>query len=393
MKWHSTLSQEADLEKAMAESFQQIHTQLSEDPDLVVIFVSEHHAKKFDQAPVWLAKQFPKSLLIGCSAGGVIGGGKEIEGRPGFSLTAATLPNVELIPFRTESKHLPKSVTAPQEWEKALHTPEKKNPHFLLLADPFTFEAEYFLQGLDQTFPKAKKIGGLASGGRGPGANVLYLGDKIYPEGLVGMAMCGDIEIDTIVAQGCRPIGMPMFVTRFQKNVITELDGRPPAEVLQALFQSLGPSDQQLFRTSLFLGVVMKESQQEYHQGDFLIRNLVGMDPNTGALAVGTLLKDGMVVQFHLRDAKTSAQDLEELLSKYKNQLTAQPQGSLLFSCLGRGVHLYGKPDHDTNVFRQKLGDIPLGGFFCNGEIGPVQETTFLHGYTSSFGIFRPKKG
>ena len=102
-----------------------------------------------------------------------------------------------------------------------------------------------------------------------------------------------------------------------------------------------------------------------------------------------------MRVRFHLRDAKTSAEDLHAMLTGYENTLSRKQDlsGALLFSCLGRGEYLYGEPNFDSNVFQQHLGDLPVGGFFCNGEIGPVGGETFLHGYTSSFGLFRPRTG
>ena len=209
----------------------------------------------------------------------------------------------------------------------------------------------------------------------------------MHRTGLVGVALAGNIEVETIVAQGCRPIGEPMFITKCQGNLLWELDGVSAVKVLEDLYESLDPGDQELARHSLFLGIVMSEQQQEYRQGDFLIRNVVGMDADRGVLAVGAALHESSVVQFHLRDAKTSAADLEQLLARQEG--LAQPQGALLFSCLGRGVYLYGRPDHDTDAFRRHMGDVPLGGFFCNGEIGPVHGTTFLHGYTSSFGLFR----
>ena len=144
-------------------------------------------------------------------------------------------------------------------------------------------------------------------------------------------------------------------------------------------------------QTSLFLGIVMDDFNEDPQQGDFLIRNVVGMDGRTGVMAIGETLREGQRVQLHLRDALTSADDLSALLVKYASENdVGQNQGALLFSCLGRGQFLYGRPDHDTDMFQEKVGAIPLGGFFCNGEIGPVGGTTFLHGYTSSFGIFRP---
>ena len=279
-------------------------------------------------------------------------------------------------------------------WEDALRITASQQPSFLMLADPFSFEAESFIKGLDRIYPLAPKIGGLASGGREPGANALYLGDAVYRSGAVGLALDGDVVVDTVVAQGCRPIGEPMFVTRADQNILYQLDGRPALGVLQQLLAEADARDRQLFANSLFLGVVMKE-QIEYRQGDFLIRNLLGIDGKSGAIAVGAALRTGMVVQFHLRDAATSAHDLDAVLARYQEGSRQgpprRPAGSLLFSCLGRGQHLYGEPDHDTATFRRHLGPVPLGGFFCNGEIGPVHGSTFLHGYTSSFGLFRKR--
>ena len=170
------------------------------------------------------------------------------------------------------------------------------------------------------------------------------------------------------------------------------LDGQPPLTILKEMFQTMNERDQALMQNSLFLGVVMDEFLESPKQGDFLIRNVVGMDARTGTLAIGETLKEGQMVQFHLRDAETSAQDLTAVLERFAmDNRENQAQGALLFSCLGRGQHLYGRPNHDSDIFREKLGEVPLGGFFCNGEIGPVSGTTFLHGYTSSFGIFRPK--
>jgi small ligand-binding sensory domain FIST len=202
----------------------------------------------------------------------------------------------------------------------------------------------------------------------------------------------GNITVDTVVAQGCRPIGKAMRITRCQRNLLQELDGEAPLAVLRDMFQRLGQRDQELMRNSLFLGVVMDEFIEAPKQGDFLIRNVVGMDARSGVMAIGELLKEGQLVQFHLRDAQTSADDLTAVLDRYvEDNRENQAQGALLFSCLGRGQYLYGRPNHDTEIFRGRLGTVPLGGFFCNGEIGPVSGTTFLHGYTSSFGIFRPK--
>ena len=384
MKWASSASKKPVLGQAAEEVLARVRGDLPGAIDLAVVFVSPHHRAHYDELSATLRSRLRPRVLIGCSAGGVIGGGREIEESPGLSLTAAALPGVELAPF-----HL-SDAAAPNPMLGSLPA-SMDEPDFLLLADPFTFDTEGFLRALDARRPRSTKIGGLASGGRQPGENVLYLGGEVHRGGLVGVALSGDVRVDTIMAQGCRPIGEPMFVTRSVENHIYALDGRTPLEVLQELHERLDQHDRELFRHSLFVGLVMREKSDIYRRGDFLIRNIMGLDAEKGTLMVGALVSEGTILQFHLRDAAASAEDLEQMLSTLATESPAEVQGALLFSCLGRGKHLYGRPDHDTDAFRRHLSEVPLGGFFCNGEIGPVLGITFLHGYTSSFGLFRPR--
>ncbi|HEY8517683.1 MAG TPA: FIST N-terminal domain-containing protein [Candidatus Binatia bacterium] len=393
MRWCSTASEQPRLEDAAREAAATLRAQLDgARPDLVIAFPSDQYRADHRELSAILADELGGGLLLGCSAHSVIGGGREIEHGPALSLTAASLPDVSLTPFHVDLDALPEPDAPPEAWRRVCGVDAGVEPHFLLLADPFSFDVERLIRGLDAAFPSSKKIGGVASGGRTPGDNALLLGDRVHRSGLVGVAMAGNLELDTIVAQGCRPIGVPMFVTRCRDNVLQELDGRPALEVLQDLYESLPPADQELCRGSLFLGIEMKQAQGEYQQGDFLIRNLLGSDREEGTLIVGALLRPLQVVQFHLRDALTSAEDIERRLARYEAERgTEAVRGAVLFSCLGRGVHLYGRPNHDSDVLRRHLGDVALGGFFCNGEIGPVQGTTFLHGYTSALGIFRSR--
>ena len=398
MQWASVVSDNESLEVAIEECVTQVIEELGDSrPDLAVIFVSSQHAARYQEVPNLVLSGLDVKVLFGCSAGGVIGGGKEIEHRSGFSLTAARLPNVDLIPFHMEREDLPDADASPTAWETALNVAAQKEPHFLLLADPYTFPATELIAGLDYAyghypFGNSVKVGGLASGNVQGTGNKLFLNRSVYNSGAIGLAMCGAIMVDTVVAQGCRPIGQPMHITKSQKNLLIELDNRPTLEILRDIFLSLNERDQDLARHSLFLGVLMDEFLDEPRQGDFLIRNLVGLDPKTGVMAIGEILHEGQRVQFHLRDAGTSADDLRAVLSRYpERNPKGGAKGALLFSCLGRGEYLYGRPDHDTDLFREIVGPIPLGGFFCNGEMGPVGSTTYLHGYTSSFGIFHPK--
>ena len=247
------------------------------------------------------------------------------------------------------------------------------------------------MQSLDQAFPNSPKIGGLVSG-TVDNRHTLFWNHRVCHQGLLGLALHGDIQLDTIVAQGCRPIGDPLFVTAAEHNKLITLDGIPAVQILQNLYQNASEQDQALFRHSLFIGIAMRDAQISYQQGDFLIRHLTGLDQESGSITLAAVPPANSIVQFHLRDAQTSAQDLRALLLRYQPPEAAPAAGSLLFSCLGRGERLYGEKNHDSGLFHQQLGSIPLGGFFCNGEIGPVQKQTFLHAYTSAFGLFRRKR-
>ena len=394
MKWSSHVSVKQAAREAVTECFYEINKQLDrEQPNLAIVFVSRYFADEYGPVLRVIRERLDGALVLGCSAEGVIGGGHEVEGRPALAITAGCLPDVEIHPFHLLDEDIPDMDAPPSAWEDIIGVKAADSPHFLMLGDPFSFHTENFLLGMDYTYPRSVKIGGLASGGREPGSNVSYLDSEVYSAGLVGVALSGNIVVDTVVAQGCKPIGRPMTITRCQRNVIFELDGTPPLQVLQKILETLGERDKALVQQSLFLGVSMDELREQPRHGDFLIRNLLGIDRSQGALAVGAYLREGQTVQFHLRDAQTSAEDLDLLLAEYSGRNDfSSGEGAVLFSCLGRGQHLYGRADHDTNMFLSKVGAMPLGGFFCNGEIGPVGNTTYLHGYTSSFGIFRPAR-
>ena len=393
MKWASAISEQTPLASAVDECVATLREQLGgEAADLAVVFVSSHYREEQDSLPQMLQEKLGYRAILGCSGGGIIGNGQEVEQRPAVSITAANLPDVSIVDFHLEGDNLPDLDAGPDSWEETVKVSRADDPQFVLLADPFSFPVQNLLMGLDFAFQSAAKIGGLASGGQQPGQNALFLGNQVHHAGAVGVALYGNISVDTVVAQGCRPVGSPMRITESRRNLLVELDGQPPMAVLRELFQKSGERDRGLMRNSLFLGVVMDEFIEEPQQGDFLIRNVVGMDERSGALAIGEILKEGQLVQFHLRDAETSAEDLTAVLERFAGDNRENlVQGALLFSCLGRGQYLYGRPNHDTEIFQNKVGSVPLGGFFCNGEIGPVSGTTFLHGYTSSFGIFRPK--
>ncbi len=391
MKWASAISQQLRLESALKECAEILRAQIGEAPvDFGALFVSQNFTERYEEAHLILQDRMTIKTLIGASGGGIIGDGQEVERRPAVSLTVARLPRVKVRPFSAQDEDLPDLDDSPRAWESLLGARAADDPQFLVLADPFSIRTDNFLLGLDYAFPKSAKVGGLASGAAEPGRNALYLNNLCLRSGLVGAAFSGDIRLDTVVAQGCRPIGAPYHITECRDNVLAAIDGKPPLQALQKLFPSLPERDKQLLRQSLFVGIAMDSAKDTPRAGDFLVRNIIGVDNERGLMAIGAPLRTGQRVQFHLRDAQSSIDDLKQVFERVGPDRT-QTKGALLFSCVGRGQSLYGRPNHDSRYFLEAVGPVPLGGLFCNGEIGPVGGSTYLHGYTSCFGLFRPK--
>lgn len=398
MQWTNALSTRSSLEAAINDVIEQVVASLTAPADLGLVFISSAFMSEYTRLLPLLAEKLSVPILIGCSAGGVIGRkqtGKteEIEAEPALSLTLAHLPGVKIRPFHILAEELPDSDSSPNAWIDLVGVPPLPVPQFILFSSPFGSATNDLLQGLDFAYPGSVVVGGQASSGFMNGPVGLFCNDKLCREGTVGIALTGNIVLDTIVSQGCRPIGQPLQVTKAERNIILELDEKVPLMVLRNLISSLSEEDRTLAQHSLFVGLAMDEFRMNLHSGDFLIRNILGVDPKAGAIAISDRIRAGQRLQFHLREAAASAQDLEILLQEYQNENenTSQPSpvGALMFTCLGRGIGLYGQPNFDSQLFSRYLHDIPLGGCFCGGEIGPVSGRTFLHGYTSVFAICR----
>ena len=393
MKWATAIATDPSLPLSVQQAAEKVFVGLDrQEPDLLIAFVSQDHLAAFDSLGKLLAREFESAFLFGCCASSVIGGGREVEDLPALSLTAAILPNVRLTGAHLEATAVPPVFAERRFWEDALQVTAQDEPGFLLLADPFSFEADDFLKGLDRAFPGSVSIGGLASGGRQPGSTALYLEDKVYHSGLIALALTGDIELQATLAQGSRPIGDPMFVTSARDNLIRELDGRVPRDVLGETYENLSGADKRLFGDALFIGLAAARDHSEYHVGDFLVRSILGLDPQSGALWVGGSAQANTVVQLHLRDAVSAAQDVERTLRAHKQALAGStPSAALLFSCMSRGTGFYGQPDHDSNALRRLVADVPIGGFFGSGEIGQMRGATHVHGHSSVFGTIGPR--
>ena len=391
MQFASAMSREVQTAAAVAEVVDSVTGQLSEpSAHLSLVFASPHHLKDFPQQLQVMQERLSSHTLIGCTGGGVIGAQQEVEQRPALSLMAARLPGVTITPFHIEQPEL-EAETSESHWHERLGLSPDDQPTFILLPDPYVIDPRKLLDVFNSAYPLRPVLGGLASGGRSQTSCALFLNGEVL-HGAVGIALQGDFVLHTVVSQGCKPIGRPQFVTRCEDQIIYELSGRPALDVTRETVGELSPEDQELARTALLIGQVVDEYKETFERGDFLIRTLLGADPKTGAIAVGESTRPGQTVQLHVRDADTAREDLTAMMDALSPKLANRPaQAALVFSCNGRGAHLYGKPNHDSEMIAAATGDIPSAGFFCNGEIGPIGNSNFLHGFTASVGIFQEK--
>jgi small ligand-binding sensory domain FIST len=343
--------------------------------DLAVVFLGGAHAEAAEEVAAMVSGRLAPRRLLGTTAGGVVSDGVELERADGVSIWAARLPGAELTSLRYEP--LPAgSGAGPAAWPP----PPAHAQALVLLADPLSFPVDAFLAWAAHVAPGLPVSGGLASGGQVPRANRLLLDGAVFPAGAVGLAISG-LAVRTLVSQGCRPIGRTFVVTRSERNIVQELGGQVPVERIKETFSAADRPERELMRQGLHLGLLMDEYVEEPARGDFLVRGLLGAQAGTGALVVGDMVEVGQTVQFHVRDADSADSDLRELLAGLEAE---DPVGALLFTCNGRGSRLFAEPDHDAEAIRAALGDVPVAGFFCAGEIGPVGPRSFLHAFTAS---------
>jgi small ligand-binding sensory domain FIST len=350
------------------------------EPELAYLFVSPAHLAEVDVAAAVVREQLGPAHLLGCVAEGVVGGRRELESGPGLALWAGSLPGARVETFHLEA--VPAEDGLAVEGVPAFDD----DPALVtMLVDPFSFPAGSFLRLLNEEHAGLPVVGGIAAGAGAPGAQVLIVDGEHRASGVVGATVSG-VPVRTIVSQGCAPIGRDSVVTHAEANVVFELAGQPALERLKEDLAAMPPERLRLAANGLLVGLVIDENRAEYGRGDYLIRALLGADEDTGAIAVGDEVRVGQTLRFHVRDAASADEDLRESLADGLAGETAA--GALLFTCNGRGTHMFSEPDHDARALAEAVGSAELAGFFCGGEIGPVGGRAFLHGFTATAAVF-----
>jgi len=369
-----------DVEVAAREAVTAAGHELGEGPaDLAFLFLSPHHLPDGVEVAVTAVMEgLRPGRLVGCVAQGIIGGQREVESGPGLTVWAASLPGATVTPFRIAGAEEGGEILVPDLGEPAL---------IILLADPFDVPLNDVLDELDAGYPGTPVVGGIATGGGRPGLQAMILDRTTSPQGAVGVALTG-VRAEAVVSQGCSPLGPESVITSAEGNVVLELAGRPAYERLREIVGGLAPRERELVSAGLLAGLVIDENRPSYERGDFLMRGIIGVDEDTGAIAIGERVRVGQTLRFHARDATTAGEDLRLALAEALDRSGGQAAGALLFSCNGRGTRMFQTPDHDSRAVASMLGSSAVSGFFCGGEIGPVGGRSFLHGFTATMVIF-----
>jgi small ligand-binding sensory domain FIST len=349
--------------------------------DLAMVFASGEHLGAPEEALQAIHAAVEPAALVGCAAGGVLGSGRELEGGTALAVWAAS--------FGGDGEATPFHATIDEDGLDA--TVEGLPPlagasGAILLADPYSFPTDPVLGLIAEQAPGVPVLGGIASA-HGP-AGPLFVDGESHDQGAVGVSLEG-VELLACVSQGAAPLGRELTITAAEGNIIHELAGRPALQMVERIVAELSPRERALVAGGLLIGIVIDSGKPEYAQGDFLVRGVLGADPDTGSIAVGANVRSGQVVRLHARDARSADEDLHRALRLQAEAMAGgTPAGVLLFSCNGRGRAMFGAPDHDAEAVERELGGTPAAGFFAAGEIGPVGGRSFLHGFTATLAVF-----
>ncbi|MGW5879192.1 FIST signal transduction protein [Nocardiopsis terrae] len=383
VRFGDALTTGADLVNAAERAVLQALEQMDGPADLVCFFVSGADPEEVTLAGKRVMELAGDAVTLGCSATGVIGGGRGVQDQGAVSVWSARLPGVELTPFQLDTV-----IEADQLAVVGMREPTPRDQAGILLANPYEFPTQAFVRETTAALDGLPLVGGMADGMRGEDSVRLFCDGDVAPNGAIGVLLGGDGVIGTVVSQGCRPVGPSMTVTKAEGNLVLELAGSNAYEKLESLVEELSEEDRELAERGLHVGIAMDEYADHHEQGDFLIRTLSGADPDLGALTIDDMVEVGQTVRFQVRDAGTADEDLARKLSEFGAEHAVG--AGLLFSCNGRGAHLFAQADHDVLAVRRILGVGPVTGFFGLGEIGPVSGVNHVHGFTACLLAFAP---
>ena len=380
----------------------QIKAQLGgEHPDLALVFASAPKYPKFEEVLPDLHRQLGFRTVVGCSGAGVIGAGRELESGPGLSVLAANCDTDSMHSFAFSDKQACGKDATPESLAEAMGAdPEEYEDGLMLIfIDPLTVSTEYALSMLDAVYPSVMKFGALVSGGHEYGENRMFFGDELRHHGAVGLLMKQKFDADTIVSGSEEPVGPSMVITKSSRNEIHRLDDRSPMSVLEEIFLNTDPLSQLRMKRTLVVGL---ESNGVLMDPDYVMRNIMDMDQETGAMMIGDLVEEGQALQFHVRDGELASRRLSQNLNNYASHVRDRGKNvdaMLCFNSVARGYRMFEEDDHDAKIIAERFADVPMAGFFSNGEIasrrggfaltGDEEFSTRVMGYSDTLVMLR----
>jgi len=366
----------------------QLREELNGKPTFGLVFVTPDYAEKAADLLEIVRVYGHVPTLIGCSGTGLVGRAHEQEEGPGFSLMLVSLPGGKATSLYFTQDSVEGS-SGPGYWYERTQLKPADVKAWLVFLNPFSLNVEMWLKQWNQAYPHVPVFGGMAGGVPGDPEAWIFCDDRVVPGG-VAIALQGDVAVHAVVSQGCKPIGEPLTVTQADRNVLLTLGSRPAYEVLSDVYKDLTDTEREQARGHLFAGIAVSEYLEEYKRGDFLVRNIIGADPKSGAVAINAVPRVGQTLQYQLRDSRVASEELKRLLREEIARMQPPPFAGLLCTCHGRGKGLFGGPDHDAGLINEFYPGLPLVGLFANVQLGPVGDRSFAHGYTASLALLGP---
>ena len=350
--------------------------------DLAIVFFTAEHVAQREELIATLARTARTDSIVGSSGAGVLTGDGEIEGSPGIAVMALGSDQLRgrpfiLEPLRGNEENLGATIGT------FLAKTEDRSSLMVLFPDTYSGQPQRLLQGIESKAGFHPVVGAGSSESGVAGATFQLCGDKIATNAVAGVYLSGDFQTHLDITQGCQPITEPMVITKAEKNLILEIDNRSALEVFARLLK--GPLAEDLRRalTYLFVGLPADPAENSVAPGDYVVRNIIGLDPDKGILGIAEEVKEGQAMIFTFRDGQRARDDLNQMLQRQAANLGGKkPAFGLYFNCCARGSSLYGIPGIDSAYIRQALGDFPLIGMFGGYELAPVGKSNRLFAYT-----------
>lgn len=380
MYWYSCHSRQTNFDEAWAEVRASIQETLGDQVKTLIVYVSLEFRKHFKDMRRYAAASFPHATFFGASSGGLLSGDRELEEGPAIVAMAGSYDSRS----HFESVYIPSdggadAVLRAVEWHDVRG--------IVALCDPFSADADKLLIQIKELAPKAPIVGGILLGGEKSGDHALWTEQGVFDEGSVLLLVRGAARIAPLVSQGATPVSDPLIVMSRRAHVIDMFDAGKPIEVVRGILSKHPRSEWDRINRSIVLGIGVTEGAVDEGE-NFVLGEVIGVDPSTGSVAVAAVLEDFQVVRFLVRDPAAARADLSRHLMLY-GSLGNRERVRAIFSFISgeRGLSFFRTPNHDARSLAEISDTSSHCGIFCGSEIGPVGAQTYVQSFTATAGL------